>query len=158
MNAVITASLVVLLTALAYGSERNLRFVKKFQIPDSAEVVVVAEGDFEPRSTGSYTLRVYGGSSGKFPTDDFLFGLVRPRHGIVETLRFSDIDGDEKPDIVVIIRTVGSGGYVSADAFRYRMGSLDVITSVSDLDRRADPVLALRDQFKATHGNRSFPK
>ena len=158
MKTTITASLVVLLTALAYGSERNLRFVKQFQISGSAEVVVVAEGDLEPRSVGSYSLRLYGGRSDKLPTDDFIVGLVRPRHGMVEAVRFNDIDGDDEPDVVVIIRSAGSGGYVSADAFRHRKGSLELITSVSGLDKRADPVSALRDQFKASHENRRSAK
>ena len=155
MTAIITASLVILPTALAYGSERNLRFVKQFQIPGSAEVVVVAEGDLEPRSVGSYSLRLYGGRSDKFSTDDFIVGLVRPRHGMVEAVRFDDIDGDQKPDVVVIIRSAGSGGYASADAFRYRKGSLELIASVSDLDKKADPIPALRQKFKASTGNRT---
>src|SRR5262249_39961777 len=99
---------IVLLTALGHGAEGNFRFVKKFQIPGSSEVVLVSEGDFEPRSIGSYSLRVYGGSSKKFPTDDFVVGLIRPRNGTVETVRFDDIDGDQRPDIVVIIRSAGS--------------------------------------------------
>jgi Periplasmic lysozyme inhibitor of I-type lysozyme len=90
MERIVILTLACLVAAFAYGSERNLRFVKKFQIPGSAEVVVVAEGDFEPQSTGSYSLRVYGGTSKKFPTDDFVLGLVRPRNGIVEAVRFDE--------------------------------------------------------------------
>ena len=159
MNATITASLVVLLTALAaQGSERNLRFVKKFQIPGSTEIVVVAEGDLEPRSIGSYALRLYRGRSYKFPTDDFVAGLVRRRHGMIEAVRFNDINGDGKPEIVVLIRAAGSGGYVSADAFRHRKGSLKLIAAVSGLDKRVDPVSALRGKFKASRRNRSSTK
>lgn len=132
---------------LAHGSEGNPRFVKKIQIPDSAEVLVVAEGDFEPRSIGSYALRVYGGASKQFPVDEFFVGLVRPRNGMVEAVKFADIDGDDRPEIVVIIRSVGSGGYLSADAFRYRTRSLEFIGSVSDLGKGADPIRALRDKF-----------
>lgn len=158
MKRIITASLLVLLTGLAHGAERDPRFVKKFQIPDSAEVIVLAEGDLEPRSTGSYALRLYQGKSVKFSTDDFMVGLVRPRHGMVEAVRFNDIDGDNRPDIVVIIRSAGSGGYVSADAFRYQKGSLEMIASVSGLDKNADPIPALRQKFKASHGGGSPAK
>jgi hypothetical protein len=148
MKKAIIASGLVLLTGLAYGSERSLRFVKKFQIPNSAKVVVVAEGDFEPRSTGSYTVRLYGGNSAKFPTDDFVAGLIRPRNGTIETVRFDDIDGDVRPEIVVLVRSAGSGAYLSADAFRFRPGSLEFILSVSELDKRSDPIQALRDKLK----------
>ena len=144
----IVATLVFLLASFAFGAERNLRFVKKFNIPGSVGVIVVAEGDFEPRSTGSYALRVYGGASTKFSTDDFVVGIIRPRNGVVEAVRFDDVDGDAKPDIVVIIRSVGSGGYLSADAFRYGINSLEYINSVSDLDRTTDPIQALRDTAK----------
>jgi hypothetical protein len=133
---------------VVFGAETNVRFVKKFQIPGSPEVVVVAEGDYEPRSIGSYALRVYGGSSKKFPTDDFVVGLIRPRSGTVQAVKFEDIDGDGNPEVVVIIRSAGTGGHLSADAFVYRNKSLDLVASVSDLDKRADPTRALRDKFK----------
>jgi hypothetical protein len=148
MKRITIASLLFLFTGLAHGSEGNLRFVKKFQIPGSAEVFVVAEGDFEPRSIGSYALRVYGGTSKKSPTDDFVVGVIRPRNGAVEAVRFDDIDDDDRPEIVVIIRSAGSGGYLSADAFRYRARSLEWVVSVAALDKAVDPIRALRDKFK----------
>lgn len=147
----------VLLAALASGAGANLRFAKKFQIPGSSAVVVVAEGDFEPRSVGSYTLRVYGGRSEKFPTDDFIAGVVRPRNGAIEAVRFDDVDGDDKPEIVVTIRTVGAGGYISADAFRYQNGSLEFTASVWDLDKKADPIQVLRGKFNAPAADRTSP-
>lgn len=111
-------------------------------------MIVVAEGDFEPRSMGSYTLKVYAGSSKKFPTDDFIAGLIQPRNGTVEAVRFADIDGDDKPEIVVMMSSAGSAGYVSADAFHYESRSLLFVASVANLDRRADPIQALRAGHK----------
>jgi hypothetical protein len=148
MERIIIATLVLLLTELAYGSEPTLRFAKTFQIPGSSELVVVAEGDFEPRGVGSYSLRIYAGSSKKFPIDDFVLGVVRPRNGIVEAMRFADIDGDDSSEIVVITRAVGSGGYLSADAFRYRARSLEWVVSVAAFDKAADPIRALIDKVK----------
>ena len=148
MERMFIATLVCLVAAFAYGAEPNLRFVKKFQFGGAPEVIVVAEGDFEPRGVGSYALRVYGGTSKKFPLDDFVAGVVWPRNGIVEAVRFADIDGDDRSEIVVITRAVGSGGYLSADAFRYRARSLEWVVSVAALDKAADPIRALRDKFK----------
>jgi len=135
MQRIIIASVIFSLMGLAQGSERGLRFVGKFHIPGSPEVVVVAEGDF-------------GGTSKQFPLDDFVAGVVWPRNGIVEAVRFADIDGDDRSEIVVITRAVGSGGYLSADAFRYRARSLEWVVSVTALDKAADPIRALRDKFK----------
>jgi hypothetical protein len=140
---------VLFFSTLAYGSEANLRFAKSFQIPGAPEVVVVAEGDFEPRSVGSYALRVYGGASTKSPTDDFVVGVIRPRNGTIEAVKFDSVNGDDSPEIVVITRSVGSGGYLSADAFRYQSGSLEWILSVADLDKEADPIRALRDKARS---------
>ena len=138
----------IMLAAFYVGAQPNLRFAKWFHIPGGSEVVVVAEGEFEPRSVGSYALRVYGGAAKKFPTDDFIVGVIRPRNGIIEAVRFESVDGDDRREIVVIMRAVGSGGYVSADAFRYRKGSLEWVASVADLDKRLDPIQALRDKIR----------
>ena len=123
-------------------------------MPGSLEVLVVAEGDFEPRSIGSYALRVYRSTSKKFSTDEFVVGLIRPRNGTVEAVRFDDVDGDDRPEIVVIIRSVGSGGYLSADAFRYGSGSLEFIGSISGLDKAADPIGVFREKVAAPSGTR----
>lgn len=146
----------VLAAKITFAAEQEHRFVQIFRFPAAPEFVVVAEGDFEPRSVGSYTLRVYGGKSHNFPTDDFISGVVRPRNGIIEAVRFDDVDGDDKPQIVVTIRSVGSGGYVSADAFRYKSKSLELIGSVSNLDKGADPIQTLRDKFKVPNGRKHF--
>ena len=152
MKRPIPATLLLLAGGLVYASDQLPRFVNKFLIPGSSEIVVVAEVDFEPRSIGSYALSVYGGTSKEFPLDDFIVGLIRPRNGAVEAVRFDDLDGDKTPEIVVIMRSVGSGGYVSADAFRYESRSLQLIASVSDLDKGADPLKALREKFKMLNG------
>ena len=148
----------VLAAKITFAAEQEHRFVQIFRFPAASEFVVVAEGDFEPRSVGSYTLRVYGGKSDNFPADDFVVGIVRPRNGIIEAVRFEDFDGDDKPEIIVTIRSVGSGGYVSADAFRYKSKSLEFIGSVSNLDKGADPVQTMHDKFKVPNGRKSTAK
>lgn len=150
MRRIIATCWMVILSASAYSGETNLRFAKWFQFPGRREVVAVSEGDFEPRSIGSYALRVYGGASKSSPTDDFVAGVTRPRNGTVEGVKFASVTGAEVPEIVVITRSVGSGGYLSADAFRYRDRALEWLVTVSDLDKAADPIPALRDKFKVS--------
>ncbi|HEY7165983.1 MAG TPA: PliI family lysozyme inhibitor of I-type lysozyme [Candidatus Binatia bacterium] len=149
--------LICSLPGIVYSAQPrvNSRFAQKFQIPGSAEVIVVAEGDLEPRSIGSYALAVYGGKSKKFPTDDFITGVIRPRNGRVEDVKFEDVDNDGKRDIIVIIRSAGSGGYISADAFHYEKRELELIGSVSDLDKNTDPVQGLRDKLRLLSKNRT---
>jgi hypothetical protein len=106
-------------------------------------VVVVAEGQFEPRSVGSYSVRIYGGTDPRFPYDDFIAGSVRPRDGGVEDLLFADVDGDGTPEIVVVIRSAGTGGYLSADALQLHGTTLSLVESVAGLAKDADPVRAL---------------
>lgn len=119
------------------------RYVKSLALP-GGQVAVVAEGDLEPRSTGSYSLRLYSGRAPEFPTDEFLAGVVRPRDGTVSKVLLADVDGDGRPEIVVVVQSAGSGGYLSADAFRYGRRSVTPLASVSGLAPGADPVAALR--------------
>ena len=135
----------------ALGEGQGSRYVEKTPIPGAQAVVVVAEGEFEPRSIGSYSLRVYSGVPAEFPTDRFLTGIIRPRNGMLESVKFADLDGDGHAEIIVAVRSVGSGGYLSADAFRFEGTSLQLLASVSGLDKHADPVDALRNKVERPH-------
>ena len=136
-------------SAIALGEEANHRFVHLFHFPSDSEVMVIAEGDLEPRSIGSYTLRVYAGYSDQFSTDEFITGMLRPRNGTIEAVQFADVDSDGRADVVVLMRSAGSGGYLAADAFRYSHRSLELIGSVAGLGKAADVIEALRDQLKS---------
>ena len=105
--------------------------------------VVADEGEGEPRSTGSYALRLYKSGDPSFPYDAFLAGAVRPRDGTLESLKFADIDGDGAPEILVTARSAGSGGYLAVDAFRFQKGSLTLAASKTGLAADADPVAAV---------------
>ncbi len=147
-------SLSVLLTiSTALSADETHRFVRKVAFPGSPKTVVVAEGDFEPRSVGSYSIRAYGGTDPRFPYDEFIAATVRPRDGMVEDVRFSDLDRDGLPDIIVVIRAAGTGGYLSADAFQLQGTVLTLLESVSGLARDADPVRALQAKLR----NRAEP-
>jgi hypothetical protein len=137
----------IALAAFAEAAEPAPRFARMLHVPNSPEVVVITEGEFEGRGSGSYSLRIYGGLSRKYPLDDFIAGAVRPRKGVIERVLVDAVDHNAI-EIVVVIRSVGTGGYLSADFFRYRAKSLVWVASVAGLDKRADPLVALREKSK----------
>ena len=148
METTLAGILIITLAALAEGAQSDSRFARMLQIPNSPEVVVITEGDFEGRSSGSYALRIYRGNSRKYPLDDFVTGTIQPRRGAIERVLVDSVGGNNAIEIIVVIRSVGTGGYMSADAFRYQAKSLVWLASVSGLDKRADPLVALRDKTK----------
>lgn len=81
------------------------RFVKQCRLP-TGQVAIVAEGDLEPRSVGSYTVRIYSHRQPEFPADDFICGIVQPRSGTVEQVMFADLDLDGLNEIIVTIRAL----------------------------------------------------
>jgi hypothetical protein len=145
---------VLLAVSTALAADQCLPAVLKIAIPGTPNIVVVAEGQFEPKSAGSYSLRVYAETNPRFPYDDFVTGTVRSRNGTVEDVRFSDLDRDGSPDIIVVLRSAGTGGYLSADAFRFRGTVLILLGSVSGLPRDADPIRALEAEL----ANRTEPR
>lgn len=142
--------LFVLLLGFVFGPEASARFAKVFSVPGTAYYVAVSEGEFEPRSIGSYAIRLYAGTSAAFPVDGFVRGIILPRDGTIEAVRFESIDGDDRAEIVVVIRSAGSGGYLAADAFRYGPDMLELVASVAGLDRGTNPVEALSEKLRKT--------
>lgn len=133
----------LLALAAPLRADEGSRVIKVGPMPGARATIVIAEGDFEPRSIGSYSIRAYAAADARFPYDRFFAGAVRPRNGVVEALRFADVDGDGAADVVVLMRATGTGGHQSADAFRLRGRVLDLLGSVSGLPKDADPVRAL---------------
>jgi len=140
---------VVLITVLLGRvlAAQEERYVGKHTLPDGRSVLV-AEGELEPRSIGSYSLRMYGSRNPEFPMDDFLGGIICPRDGTIEKVMSADIDGDEIPELIVVIRNAGTGGYLSADAFNCREKKPILKASAGGLKRDADVVAALRAQCR----------
>lgn len=125
------------------------RFVQKLALP-GAQALVVAEGDFEPRSIGSYSVRLYAAES--VPVGDdagfFTAGLVRARNGTLEKVFLETLKPGEAPSLIVTMRSVGSGAYLSADAFTVTGNKLTLRTSIADIAADADPVAALKTALK----------
>jgi len=125
------------------------RFAQKIRL-SSELTAVVAEGDFEARSTGSFSVRLYS-SRNALAGDDttfFVAGSIRERGGFIERVELADVDADGQSEIIVIVRAAGSGSYLSAHAFTYGKQKLLLLASVADLAHDADPVLALKNTWR----------
>ena len=72
----------------------------------------------------------------------------RPRDGMVEQVLLAPLAQDEIPSLIVVIRSAGNGGYLSADAFSVAESSIALRGSVSGLSAQDDPVLALKEILK----------
>jgi hypothetical protein len=118
---------------------------------------VVAEGDFEPRSLGSYSIRVYDPVDPQYPYDRYLAGRVMPREGTLESVRWAEVDGDRTADLVVIVRSVGTGSFLHGDAFTERNGTLEPIAAVRGLAKDADVLGALRSPQAALARPKAAP-
>ncbi len=119
------------------------RFIPRLALP-SGQTVVVAEGDDEARSIGSFSVRLYEAAQASDATTFFSAGLIRPRDGALERVLLADVNGDGRPDIVVVARSVGTGGYQAAYAFAAMHDGLSFVGAVQGLGAQADPVAALR--------------
>ena len=129
-------------TAADEPSETSVRYVKKIALPDN-QTAIVAEGDFEARSIGSYTVRLYAAGAAQNDTTLYESGVLLTRDGTIEDVRLADIDGDKRDEIIVIVRSAGTGGYLSAQALSFANGRIEARTKVENLPADADPVAAL---------------
>ncbi len=136
----------VLVSVIAtFSVQASDRFVQKIKLP-SRQTVVVAEGELEARSIGSFSIRLYQAAPAADETTFFISGLVSARDGVVEKLVLADINGDADTEIVVVVRSVGTGSYLSAYAFGVvQQKTLVALASVSGLPATADPVAALKN-------------
>lgn len=132
-----------------WRAEAAPRFVQKVVLP-TGEAAVVAEGDFEARSTGSYSVRIYSTQHAQAGDDTTFFssGVVRVRDGTVEKVLLADLGDGGNPSLIVAIRSAGSGGYLSADAFTIGKRTVVLRASVSGLPANADPVAALKSSLQ----------
>ena len=120
------------------------RFVEKIKIP-SGLMVVVSEGEFEARSIGSFSIRLYQAASKGNETTFFTNGVIRNRDGFIEKVVLSDVNGDDQPEVIVIIRSVGTGNYLSAYAFTInKHQELVLISNVEGLQSKTDPIVVLK--------------
>lgn len=136
------AAVLLLISPLALHASDAGRFITKVRLP-SGQTVVVAEGDFEARSTGSFSLRLYDAASPGDETTFFSAGQIRARDGSIEKVVVVDLVGDQDPEVIVIVRSVGTGGYLSAQAFTIGKQTMAFHSMVEGLPAAADPIKAL---------------
>jgi len=132
----------VLACRVAHASDASPATLEQ-TVPGTRWIVVVAEGAGEPRSIGSYSLRVYVEPEVGGRLDRFVAGAIKSRDGTLEAVRFTDLDRDGGLELVVTMRSVGTGAYLSADAWRLRDGVPRLVASVEGLPRDEDPLPAL---------------
>ena len=134
---------IAVLASVTLYAEASDRFIKKVKLP-SGQTTVVAEGEFEARSIGSFSVRLYEAAPPEDETTFFTAGLIRAREGTIQKVVVADIDDNQKPDIIVIVTSVGTGSYISAHAFAFDNTKLTFLAAVEGLPPKADPVKALR--------------
>ena len=136
---------ILLLSAAIHVQAEVDRFVQKIKLPADL-TAVIAEGDFEARSIGSFTVRLYSAENAQ-PGDDttfFVGGIICERDGSIEKVELADIDGDAKPELIVTVRNVGTGQFLSAHAFGFDKKRVWQRATVANLANDADPVAALK--------------
>ncbi len=126
----------------AQDEKKSSRYIGLVPLSDGF-TAVISEGDYEPRSIGSYSVRIYK-SSPKAAVDLFVCGTILKRNGYIEKVELQDVNADGIKDLVVVIRCVGSGSYLSADAFEYKSNRLSLIARVANLKADANPIKALK--------------
>ena len=152
----ITLLLTTLVASCAAGTAETDRFVQNLTLP-TGQMIVVTEREFEPRSVGSYSVRLYSAANPRFPMDDFQAGLVQARDGYLDRTVLADIDGDQHKEVIVIARSAGTSGYLSAQAFSIGTSAIVLRSSVADLPANADPIAALGQALAAdTEAPRHF--
>ena len=81
--------LAALLSAVDMARAEVALFREVLTLADG-RIVVVEENTLEPRSVGSYNVRLYGGRDPRFPYDDFVAGILVPRDGTIESANLLD--------------------------------------------------------------------
>ena len=90
------------------------RFVGRVALRDGF-VCVVAEGDLEPRSIGTFAVRAYR----DLDVGDYVAGVITPRNGFVKAAYRPSRDPAGSDEIVVEVETAGSGRYVETLIFDF---------------------------------------
>lgn len=140
----------VMTCALPTQAQDESRFVRSVALP-SGQTVVVAEGDLEARSIGSFSVRLYEAAAPADATTFFVDGLICARDGTLEQVILADVQGDTQPEILVLTRSAGSGSYQAAYAFAIVLTDdrpqLKLVGQLEGMPATEDAVQALRQSL-----------
>lgn len=121
--------------ALAAGSV-SAHNGKMITLPDS-RVAVIANGDLESASIGSYSIAIYTDNN----LFDFVAGAIFSRDGSIfmdngePRIEFIDMDGDGKEDLVITKLTAGSGTYLEVDVVSITDNSIKLLARETGEDK-----------------------
>lgn len=107
----VVAGFLLLVTGSAFAESGRV-----ILLPDS-RAAVIANGDLEGASIGSYSLAIYTESD----LIDFVTGAIFARDGSIfmdngmPRIEFADMNGDGKKELIVTMLTAGSGSYLEVD-------------------------------------------
>jgi hypothetical protein len=122
------------------------RFIKKIRFSKDLTVVVAA-GDLEPLSFGSFTVRFYRADdeavSQNFDVDDFVAGIILERDGVIEKVEMLDLDGGSSKELIISVRCAGSGAYLSGFALTLRNETVQVLAQDPGMRKDANVALEL---------------
>jgi hypothetical protein len=72
----------------------------------------------------------------RFPYDNYMLGIVSQRDGSVEKLFTDNDDEDYKFEVIVLVKNIASGGYLSADLYDIDDNQLSLKISIKDIELR----------------------
>lgn len=101
----------ILVSAINFARADSALFSETLKLSDG-RLLVVEEQSLEPRSMGSYGVRLYGVRNPEYPYDDFLAGLIHARDGVLTSARELEATGGQQR-VLITLRSVGSGSYAS---------------------------------------------
>lgn len=123
------------------------RYISKLKLP-SGLTIVVSEGELEAESTGSFSIRLYQSAKSEDETTFFMNGLVSPGDGFIEKVLLEDVTGNQNPEVIVVVRSVGTGNYISAHTYAIlKNQKLEMFHTTEGLMASEDPVILISKHF-----------
>jgi len=133
----------------ADGNSADTKHYVQTVVLPQGEMVVVADGEFEPENQGSYSVRLYAPETTQNRFAKLLDGIICQReNGGIEDVLVEDLAGDGKDEIVVLFRNTAKNDVLAAEAFRVVHHKIQRVVSVANQAANADVVTLLVFKLK----------